>query len=281
MIKIDTRAKPSRTVNDDLAGHAGNVFWLMDGATQLVQPDHGMDAAWHVGQLAKAFEEALAAQPDMDLAKMARESIAKVSAQFCNATGLTPDSPRDLRPFSTLILCRMADDRKSLDYLLVCDSTLAVIGPSGNTVVSDKRIDLTDPLAGTDALLRAGFGFQSPEFKAEMRNVYNATGKLMNKAGGWDAVAQDPSVIDRAITGTIDLGLGDHILLMSDGFTRAVDTLDIYPSWELLLADIKEKGAGFVLDKIREVEAADANGQKHPRSSIHDDATALWISPAP
>lgn len=280
MIKIDTRSKPTRTTNDDLADHHGNVFWLLDGATQLVPPNHGMDAAWHVGELSKEFHSALSAQPDISLSALARQSIAIVAKRYFDATGLTPDAPRDLCPFSTLLLCRLAEDKKLLDYLVVCDSTLAVIGPSGATIISDKRLDATDPLAKTDALLREGFGFGSDEYKAAMRSVYDETGLLMNKAGGWDAIAQDETVIDRALTGTIPLSADDHILLMSDGFTRAIDTLNIYSSWESLLADVETKGLGHVLESVRIVEKSDPNGKAYQRSSIHDDATALWISPA-
>lgn len=280
MIKIETRSKPSRHFNDDLAGHAGNIFWLMDGATQLEPPAHGLDACWHVGELERNFKKSVAATQEISLATLAKSAIANTAQKFFAQTGYTVESPQKFRPLCTLILCRLAPDRSTLDYLIVCDSTLAVLGADREaTVLSDDRLDRLNPLAKTNALLRSGSGFTSEEYRLEMQNVYNRCTPLLNKPGGWDAVAQDAGVIDRALTGTLNLHPNDHILLMSDGFTRALDTLDLYSSWEPLLDDLQTHGATYILDCIRTAEKNDPDGKTHPRSSLHDDATILWLSP--
>ena len=281
MIRIATHPKPSRPANDDIAGHAGNVFWLMDGATQLEPPAHGYDACWHVGQLARNFQGTLAKQPDIALTTLAKTAIENTASTFFAKTGLTAHAEQKLRPLCTLILCRMAEDHSSLDYLIVCDSTLAIIGPDRRTplILSDDRLERLNPLRGINALLRGGSGFASDAFKAEMHKVYAEFSAMLNNPDGWDAIAQDASVIDRALTGTVPLKATDHILLMSDGLTRTVDTLALYKSWNDLHADLMKNGTDEILKKLRAAETADANGQIHPRSSLHDDATLLWISP--
>ncbi len=40
-----------------------------------------------------------------------------------------------------------------------------------------------------------------------------------------------------------------------------------------------KNGTDEILKKLRAAENADAKGKMYPRSSLHDDATLLWISP--
>lgn len=276
MIEIFTRSKPHRK-NDDSAGYEGNTCWLMDGATQLTAPEHGLDAAWHVNALNKAFRQIIQSSPDISLAELARKAIIETAIAFVQVTGLTEKDPQELRPFSTLILCRKS--ATELEYLVICDSTLAIIGPNGEQTVSDRRIDKGDPLKALYALLHRGHDFLSDAFKEEMQNLYRQTFARLNKPVGFDVVGQDASVIDRAYTGRLPVGADDHILLMSDGFTRAVDTLGLYNSWNDVLAALLKNGGDAFLDEIRVAEKADYSGEKHPRSSVHDDATLLWIKP--
>ncbi len=272
-----TEAKPGKDANDDIAGHSGNVFWLMDGATELTPPPHGCNAAWHVGQLHRAFEDILHAEPKIALPALASRAIADVARKFFATTGLDASAPQDARPFATLILCRC--DAGTLDYLIVCDSTLAVIGPERTAVLTDPRLGDLKALAPLDTLLKGGSGFNSPAFKAAMRNVYDHVFGYINAAGGFDVIGQDAGVVDRAVTGTIALEPGDTVLLMSDGFTRAVDTLALYPSWAALVTALKSEGPQAIIDRIRAAERADGDGRRFPRPGIHDDATVLALWP--
>lgn len=281
MIKSFTRSKPHRDKNDDISGYHGNVFWLMDGATQLVQPAHGKDVSWHVNALDKAFREALQNNPDIELPDLARRAVLQVAEEFYKASGLTLEASQELRPYATLVMSRLSPSKDYLDYLIVCDSTLAVVGPDQETVLSDPRIDATQPLAKAFELLRTGHDFQSEAYKEEMRNIYKDTHRRLKNIDpdGFDVVGQDPSMIDRALKGHVALGPQDHVLLMSDGFTRAVDMLDIYKSYTDLKQSLETQGGEFIIDQIRASESADPAGRNHLRSSIHDDATLLWIQP--
>ena len=277
-IEFDTAQKPSRNKNDDIAGYSGHTFWLMDGATQLVAPDHGLDASWHVGQLDRAFRQALAHDKNISLDNLARQAISQTGDLFYAGSGLTADAPQGLRPFCTMILCRVDPAATAMDYLVISDSTLAVIGEDRQEIFTDQRIDSDQPLAGFYDLLTQGYGFDSAVAKTEMMAVYHHVFGRLNRPGGWFTVGQDSTVIDQAVTGSVALKPTDHILLMSDGFTRAVDTLQMYADFHALNGAIGAMGIKTVLTDIRQCEAGDSQGRRYSRSSIHDDATALRIS---
>ncbi len=278
--KSATASKPTKTTNDDIVGYEGNIFWLLDGATQLVAPDHGLDACWHVRRLSEELTKLARAKPSAPLVEMAKSAIAIVGSEFQQTTGLDATAPQDLRPFSTLILCRHLPEAQKLEYLLLCDSTLLVVqNGQARVVASDPRLDSMNILDECYRLLAAGHGFDSQEYKKALRHAYDiGQPKLNNRTDpqAWYAVTQDASVIDHALSGVIDFKAGDDVLLMSDGFTRAVDTLGIYKDWDALVGAVKSIGPEKIIDQIRAAERADDQGAKYQRSSRHDDATILF-----
>lgn len=279
LIQHATISKPSRTENDDLAGHAGCCFWLMDGATQLHRPVHGLTAAWHVAEVDKHLRVLLADDPEADLAVLAQNAITQTGKAFYAQSGRTAADEMMERPFCTLVLCRLNDSATVLEYLVLCDSHLQVVTGDRVHVISDTRLDELDALQATNALLQEGVGFDSAAYKESLLRAYHHVFAYLNngREGGWYAAAQDGSVVRQAPRGTLPVAEGSMILLMSDGFTRAVDTLDIYADWKSLADAVRQNGLQHILSAIRGVEQADADGQRYPRSSRHDDATALWV----
>lgn len=276
-IEHATAQKPSRTKNDDIVGWYQNTFWLMDGATQLVPPAHGLDASWFTNTLSQSFRAALEIQPSLSLEALARQGIRDTAQQFFAGSGVAPDAAQELRPFCTLVLCRISEDFKSLAYILVADSTLAVMGEGSEQAVSDQRIDDDKPLAAFYDILAQGHGYDSELAKTAMRDVYLKGAARINRPGGWYSVAQDESVIDHAVRGVLMLPEKADILLMSDGFTRATEMLALYPSFSALNQDVNRIGLLGVIDAIRLKELSDPQGISCPRPWIHDDATALRI----
>lgn len=69
---------------------------------------------------------------------------------------------------------------------------------------------------------------------------------------------------------------GDHLLLMSDGFSSLVSDYDAY-DLDGLVAAVATKGLHGLLSEIREIEEADRSCARFPRFKISDDATAVWL----
>lgn len=276
-IEHATAQKPSRSKNDDIAGYFDRTFWLMDGATQLVPPAHGLDASWFTNTLSQSFHKALQGDPLLSLDALARQGIRDTAQQFFAGSGVTAEAAQELRPFCTLILCRISDDFRSLDYILVADSTLAVIGDGHEQTVSDQRIDDDGHLDAFYEILSQGHGYDSELAKAAMRQVYVNGAARMNRPGGWYSVAQDESVIDHALRGVLTLPPDADVILMSDGFTRATEMLQLYPSYMALNQDVNRIGLQGVIDAVRVKELSDPKGVLYHRPWIHDDATALRI----
>lgn len=63
----------------------------------------------------------------------------------------------------------------------------------------------------------------------------------------------------------------------TDGRAAAVDRYHLYPGWPPLLDDVHTRGADHLLDRIREAEASDPNGQRWPRAKPADDATVVYL----
>lgn len=269
-----TAAKKQERPNEDLAGYKGSTFWLMDGATQL-ERTHEFDAAWLVRALDQEFQMTLTQNPEYPLVDLAKDAIKTTADLFYRKTGIRPDDEAGQRPACTLIMGRPHADH--LDYLVLCDSTLAVCGSRGTQVLTDDRIDQNISIEPVYDCLREGYGFETQAFKDAMVELYARTKPLMNTPEGFYSIQQDPAVIEQALTGSLPFDAAtDHILAMSDGFTRAYDILNLYPDVPALWQDILTVGPEEIIRRIRMAEQQDGQGKNFPRSSLHDDATILW-----
>jgi hypothetical protein len=99
----------------------------------------------------------------------------------------------------------------------------------------------------------------------------------MNTDGGYWILSTDPRAADEARSGTVHVQPGTEILLMTDGFSRLVDTFAQPPDWLALLDPI---AAGRPLmdevSRLRRIEQSDPTGTRWPRLSVSDDASALF-----
>lgn len=104
--------------------------------------------------------------------------------------------------------------------------------------------------------------------------------KARNKENGYWIVSEKIEAVSHAITVCFPLN-SEHrehrFMLMSDGFARAVTTLNIFSSCDDLQAFVEQEGLNKVVQLIREKEKTDYNGQKFPRTSRHDDASVLMV----
>lgn len=264
--------------NDDLAGHEGRVFWLFDGATEnWPVRRHDRNVQWYVRQLSDIFAATVRAQPDIALADLTRRAIRVAATQFFADTGYGPDTSYRERPFSTLLLCRHDAARAELDYLIIGDSVLAVCGRT-ETVVTDRRQENLGHHEALYAVQRSGQGISSQAYRDAMDRVYHFVYGKLNQPDGFDVVAQDEDVVSRAVTGTIAADEGDTVLLMSDGYSCAVDVLGLYPDFTAMAAAIDRDGPDAVIAAIRAFEKNDPEGFQKPRQRREDDATVIGFT---
>jgi hypothetical protein len=81
----------------------------------------------------------------------------------------------------------------------------------------------------------------------------------------------------RAITGQRHLTGLRSVTLLSDGASRLVERFGL-TDWTELLAMLADDGPHAIIQRIREVEAADPRGERWPRGKAHDDASIAYCT---
>lgn len=87
----------------------------------------------------------------------------------------------------------------------------------------------------------------------------------------------DSSSVNYAKTGSIETSQA-NMILMSDGYTRAVDIYDIFPSYHDLLQASIDSGIRGVIESIRNSERKDSECVLYPRLKVSDDTSAILIT---
>ncbi|MEU4926774.1 protein phosphatase 2C domain-containing protein [Streptomyces yokosukanensis] len=245
--------------NEDFAGVGlpasgqGGCVIVLDGVT----PPRGgtgclHSVPWYTARLGGSLTELTVSRRDLTLSEILARSIgrtAEAHAQTCELS-----HPRT--PQATVALARWSAD--AVEYLVLSDSALLLQGPDGTvTPVLDDRLDrLPRSALATEALVDA---------------------TLRNKEGGFFTAAADPSVADRAVTGTVPRAEVRALAALTDGATRWTEKFH-EGDWRALFEVVAKEGARSLVDRVRELETADREERAFlRRGKTHDDATVVHV----
>ncbi len=234
--------------NEDFVVSGPDWVAVLDGATAPAGVDSGCihDVPWLVGQLGAALCRQLATRPAAGLPDVLAAAIRGVVAAHEDTCDLSNvDSPS-----STVAIVRRRESM--VDYLVLCDSPVALVGTDGTlTVVDDDR---TDHLPG---------GRPYPLALVQ---------SLRNRAGGFWVASTNPDAAYEALSGSVDAASVTGVLLATDGVTRLVEWFG--HTWEQLVDTAASTGPAELIEQVRTAELAGdtPNGAKR-----HDDATAAWV----
>ncbi len=226
------------------------VDWIavMDGATAPAGVDSGCihDVPWLVGQLGAALCRQLANRPAAGLPDVLAAAIRGVVAAHEDTCDLSNiDSPS-----STVAIVRRRE--ATVDYLVLCDSPIALVGADGTiTVVDDDR---TDHLPG---------GRPYPLALVQ---------SLRNRSGGFWVASTNPDAAYEALSGSVDAAAVSGVLLATDGVTRLIEWFG--HTWEQLVDAAASTGPAELIEQVRKAELA---GDTPNGAKAHDDATAAWV----
>ncbi|MER6732543.1 protein phosphatase 2C domain-containing protein [Streptomyces puniciscabiei] len=233
------------------SGQGGCVI-VLDGVT----PPRGETGClhsvpWFTARLGGALTELTVSRGDLTLVEILSRAIgrtAKAHAQTCELS-----HPRT--PQATVALARWSAD--TVEYLVLSDSALLLQGADGTVtpVLDDRLARLPRSALATDALVDA---------------------TLRNKEGGFFTAAADPSVAARAVAGTVPRREVRALAALTDGATRWTEKFH-EGDWQALFATVAKQGARSLVDRVRELEAADREERAFlGRSKTHDDATVVY-----
>ncbi|MFJ7057199.1 protein phosphatase 2C domain-containing protein [Streptomyces griseobrunneus] len=250
----------SERPNEDWASAAlpasgqGGVLVVLDGVT----PPEGDDGCvhsvpWFTARLGGALVELSGSRRDMELAEILSASIRRTA----DAHRATCDLSHVRTPQATVVVARWGE--RMIEYLVLSDSVLLLEGADGTVrAVLDDRLDRLPPGSLTSA-------------------VAVDTG-LRNKEGGFFTAAADPAVSSRAVTGSVPAAGVRSLAALTDGASRWTEMFR-EGDWAATLELLRKAGPQGLIDRVRELEEADAaTGRvRLRRGKTHDDATAVLV----
>ncbi|MEU6195628.1 hypothetical protein [Streptomyces sp. NPDC047061] len=245
--------------NEDFAGVGlpasgqGGCLIVLDGVTP---PRDGTgclhSVPWFTARLGGALTELTVSRGDLTLREILERAIDRTAA----AHGDTCDLSHPRTPQATVVLSRWSEE--TVEFLVLSDSALLLRSPAGTvTPVLDDRLDRVP--------------------RASLASDAIADATVRNREGGFFTAAADPSVAARAVTGTVPRAEVRALAALTDGATRWTERFR-EGDWTALLDVVRKEGARALVDRVRELEAADREERVFlRRSKTHDDATVVYV----
>jgi len=262
-------AKP----NDDSHCWAGDVAAVFDGATglgdNLIPGDS--DAAW----LARLAAEQIAAHGAQGAEAALQATALAAERAYVRERTRAPVENWE-QPFASMMLVEAASGRMGAFWFGDCAALVLrpgepceVIGEAfGKRVAEAER---ARAMAGEHGRKSAGASVD-PAFLPSLR----ASRACYNTEGGPWIFGADRRCAEHAKRGSFAAPEGSLILLATDGFLALGTDYQRYDA-RALVAAAETRGLSPLLSELREIEAADPQGERHPRFKTSDDATAVLL----
>ncbi|WP_392675094.1 hypothetical protein [Streptomyces sp. LN785] len=228
---------------------------------------HGV--AWYARQLASATLAAVAGG-DVPLADGLASAIATVAACHRDCDLAHPDTPS-----AAVGVLRIGAD--SVETLSLADVAIVVdLGTDGLHAVVDRHAEARAGLVGAGL---AGHRIGTAAHAAAVAGLLAERETACNRPGGFWVAAADPDVAHRATAATFPSAGLRRAVVCSDGASWPVDSGEW--TWSDAFARLASRGPGGLVAAVRELEAADPDGLRHPRVKRHDDATVAYLRVLP
>ncbi|TCC35105.1 integrase [Kribbella sindirgiensis] len=265
MFSLATDAAPGRP-NEDFVVATPDLAIVVDGAgVPMGGCQHGV--AWYAQQLGARTLIALAGRPDVPLRDGLHEALAAVAESHADTCDLTDPGT----PCAAVGILRVGDH--TVETLALSDVTVVVETKEGPQVTCDLRIE---EIAGTEPDAVSGLTFDTPEHRSALASLVRTQTETRNRNDGWWVAAAEPEAACHAIVDTYSRAAVRRLAIFSDGATRPVDQMGVY-AWPEYLDLLDKVGPASLIAHVREIEEADPDGARYPRTKRHDDATlANW-----
>jgi hypothetical protein len=254
--------------NEDFVAASPSVAVVLDGLTAPPALGTGCvhGTPWFVTHLGTQLVGAATTARDEPLQAIVAGAITRVA----DAHAHTCDLDHPGTPSSSVTILREHDHR--VDYLVLFDSMIVLDGPSGLTVVTDRRVDA---VAQEEHLATREHPVGSPAHQDRVRRLVAAQRRHRNQRDGYWVAGAKPTAADQAVTGWLPRALVSRAALLSDGVSCLVEPYEVV-DWTQLLAILEQHGPGQVIARVREAEDTDPTGARWPRYKRSDDATAAF-----
>jgi hypothetical protein len=254
--------------NEDFVTASPSVAVVLDGLSAPPALGTGClhGTPWFVTHLGTQVVSAATSARDEPLQDLVASAIRRVADSHAH----TCDLGHPGTPSSSLAVLREQDQR--VDYLLLFDSVIVVDGPSGLTVVTDRRVDA---VARQEHLATREHPIGSPAHQQRVQELVAAQRRHRNQPDGYWVAGAKPAAAYQAVTGSRPHDQVSRAALLSDGVSCLVELYAV-ADWSELLGSMQQHGPAHVISRVREVEGADPTGARWPRYKRSDDATAAF-----
>lgn len=271
--------KGSAPFNEDMAGSAGSHAWIIDGAaffSGASRTEQQSEGAW----LAQRVDEILraTARDEAPLSEVAATLEVAVARDYAALGDGQPERLGGEGPSAVLGLLRLSAMGQC------CRIEGVVIGDVSIIILDGERMERwTDPSAGpfearTIAAAGAGLRRDGEPISAPALAQIHENRRFLNQPDGYWAVHPGLPWQGGLRTFSATLSPTATVLLASDGFMRLVDVLKRYDEARLMQAVVRD-GAAALVAELRRLESGDPRTERFNRVKIHDDATALVVTP--
>jgi serine/threonine protein phosphatase PrpC len=254
--------------NEDRAGHAGSIAWVIDGATDLYE-DTALpaesDVQWLVDVVAERLREA-------------------------GTNGHQGSGPVLLDDISEHVCDQMAAHAFPADRTPPACSLVVVVDRGGLYEIT-RVGDATAIVAGAEPAVLATDFFDQREAAAVAAQREGATpeqvtgGKhrrrleTMTSGHAESIFSGHPHRMLRPYTVTGEWHTTEAVLLCTDGYARLLTDYGLYEHWNDVVADALDKGLAYQEKLLRDVEADPTRAQPG-RFKRADDVAALLLTPS-
>jgi hypothetical protein len=254
--------------NEDFVTASPSVAVVLDGLSAPPALGTGClhGTPWFVTQLGTQLLGSATSTRNESL----RDLVAGVIAGVADSHAHTCDLEHPGTPSSSLAVLREQDG--SVEYLLLFDSVIVLDGPSGLSVVSDRRVDA---FAVEENLATRRYPIGSPTHQHLVQELVAAQRRHRNQPDGYWVAGAKPEAAYQAVTGSRPHDRVSRAALLSDGVSCLVEVHSVM-DWTELLDLLQQHGLRHAISRVREVEDTDPTGDRWPRYKRSDDATVAF-----
>lgn len=267
--------KGSGIYNEDMVGLCKKGAWVLDGATGLNNKNlisKESDAKWYVSWWNKYLQENI--DKDKSLKEIVLEGLEKIKKEYLlKLNGLKIEN-LDL-PSASVVIIKFYTDK--LEYILLGDCTLLLNKLNEDIIIKDERVcKLDEKVFSKMENLNKRCNLTIFEKKNILLPLIIENRLKKNSDKGYWILEFNKEAIEKSIHGYIDVEGEVRIMMSSDGFSCAWDRYNIFKENEMIEVG-KNKGIGYINNKIRKLEKEDYNGIIFPRFKESDDSSCVYL----
>lgn len=265
-----------RSWNEDRAYSCNEFAFVLDGASALVKEKYSnftSDAEWCSNWWYNYLKSELC-DTTKPILQILKEGVVKSVVEFGQ---LSKGANVIDFPCTTVSIVRRVNG--FLEMYALADSPILIRAKSGLTLVFEDTLNTVNE--GFNAIRIKQLSLKDNCSVVETRLKYPQILKrnieVKNKIGGYYVLSNSVDAIDHGVYNKIEENLIDKVMILSDGYSQAYDTVKFTSVEELLNMVSNIQQAKDVLSKLKDYQNQDVGGDKYIRFKLTDDASIAYL----